>query len=451
MINQISNKEEFSYKNTPIGILPEEWDVTSLGDLFSLKQGKFLSQKHRVGDNFKPFLRTSNIYWNKVDLSNLDEMNFTANEELELHLQPGDLLVCEGGDIGRTAMWEGQLDQCYFQNHLHRLRRINNDIYPQYYAYWMQAAFQQFNLYGGEGNKTTIPNLSQGRLKSFLVPKPSFEEQRAIAHVLTTVRQAIEATEKVIEAARQLKRSMMQYLFTYGPVPLADAEHVFLKETEVGEVPEEWDVIAIGDISLQTQYGINSRGMEFGSYPVLRMNNLVDGKVDTTNLKYVDLDEVDFNKYHLEKGDILFNRTNSIDLVGKTSIFEILGDYVFASYLLKVIVDKKKLLPEFLNYLMNWEKAQSRLRMMATRGVSQSNISASKLREFRFQQPPLDNQNNIVKLLQSIDNKIQHEIKQKGVLEELFSSLLQFLMTGKLRVQPLSTSKSPEMGGESDR
>lgn len=102
--------------------VPADWKVMRLDHLFEIRQGKQVSKKNRQGENQRQFLRTRNVFWGRMDLSDLDHMNFTEYEERSLALCKGDLLVCEGGDIGRTAIWLNQVETCYFQNHLHRLR-----------------------------------------------------------------------------------------------------------------------------------------------------------------------------------------------------------------------------------------------------------------------------------------------------------------------------------------
>src|ERR1700674_5557017 len=94
-----------SVNSTELGTLPPSWRVQRFDSLFAVQQGKQVSKKNRLGDNQRPFLRTKNVFWGRLDLSDLDEMHFTEAEEKRLALKPGDLLICEGGDIGRTAIW----------------------------------------------------------------------------------------------------------------------------------------------------------------------------------------------------------------------------------------------------------------------------------------------------------------------------------------------------------
>jgi type I restriction enzyme S subunit len=119
-------KESKGFKETEIGLIPEDWEVVRLGEVFEVKQGKQLSAKeNRDGKVLKPFLRTSNVLWNKIDLSEISCMPFSESEFKNLKLKKGDILACEGGDVGRTAVvWDDQIDEISYQNHLPRLRSV---------------------------------------------------------------------------------------------------------------------------------------------------------------------------------------------------------------------------------------------------------------------------------------------------------------------------------------
>lgn len=266
-------------------------------------------------------------------------------------------------------------------------------------------------------------------------------EQRAIAGVLRTVQQAKEAAEKVIAATRQLKQSLMWHLFTYGLVPFDQADGVKLRETVVGLMPELWHIGKVGDFAVLAQYGLSIRGEAAGRYPILRMNNLQGGKVVTEQvqggLQYVDLDDATLAKFRLASGDLLFNRMNSFDLVGKTSLFGLNGDFVFASYLVRLRLDGDRLAPRFANFYLNMPATQARMKFLASRGVSQSNINATKLKGFEVPIPPFPKQCEIAAQLAAVDAKLAAEETRRGALDALFQSLLPHLMTGKVGVHDL--------------
>ncbi len=179
-------------KQTEIGEIPEGWEVVTVEELFEMKQGKSLSSRKQTGKHLKPFLRTSNVLWGKIDLSKVDEMDVLPDEREKLLLRQDDLLVCEGGDIGRTAIWQSEIAECYFQNHIHRLRAKTDDIISIFYMYWLQLAIGLRNTYGTFGNRTTIPNLSGKTLSLFQLPKPKKSEQNNIDTKLSTIDRKIE-------------------------------------------------------------------------------------------------------------------------------------------------------------------------------------------------------------------------------------------------------------------
>jgi type I restriction enzyme S subunit len=201
--------------------LPDGWQWVKLGEIFEVQQGVSMSPRRRLGRNPIPFLRTSNILWGSIDLSSIDEMDFTDEEVKKLCLQPGDLLVCEGGEVGRTAIWEGQLPLVLYQNHIHRLRRFSDQIEPRFFMYWMQAAYQVFQHYQGAESRTAIPNLSGSRLKQFIVPLPPLQEQkRIVAHL-----QALQ------EKIKSLKESQ-----THTETKLKELENSILDKAFKGEL-----------------------------------------------------------------------------------------------------------------------------------------------------------------------------------------------------------------------
>jgi len=257
-------------------------------------------------------------------------------------------------------------------------------------------------------------------------------KQAAIGRFLRSLVNQVEQEDRAIRIAQVLKHAAMQTLFTRG---LRGEPQ---KQTGIGPVPESWEVSAIDDVAVTTQYGLSMRGRTSGTYPILRMNCQEDGKVHYRNLQFVDLDAESFDRFRLKPGDLLFNRTNSIDLVGRMAIIEDDRPAVFASYLVRLVVDVDRCLPEFLNHFMNSSRTQEEIKKLASRAVGQANINATKLRTVLFPLPAIDEQQNVVAVLDAIDRKTDLHRRKRAVLNELFKALLHKLMTGEIRAGELS-------------
>ena len=211
------------------------WTWRPLGELFEIGAGKTMSAAARNGADKTPFLRTSNVLWDEINLSSVDEMSIPGHELPAKLLWPGDLLVCEGGEIGRAAIWSGDVEPISFQNHVHRLRPIVEDVDPRFYVYFLQCGFTQLGIYEGVGNKTTIPNLSRSRLAGLDVPQPPLAEQRAISmRAQPMYGMQSKCADRGLATAQALKRAGMHTLFTRGLRGEAQ------KETEIGPLPESW-------------------------------------------------------------------------------------------------------------------------------------------------------------------------------------------------------------------
>nr|MDO8080352.1 restriction endonuclease subunit S [Candidatus Freyarchaeota archaeon] len=193
------------------------WGWVKLEDIFEIQQGVSMSPERRKGLSPYPFLRTLNVQWGYIDISTLDYMDFTENEISKLKLNVGDLLVCEGGEVGRTAIWKGEVGTCLYQNHIHRLRKCVDDVVPEFYMYWMQSAIKVFGLYKGQECKTAIPNLSITRLKQFKVPFPSIEEQKRVVTYLDVIYEKSQALQKLQEETEKeiekLKETILHKAF----------------------------------------------------------------------------------------------------------------------------------------------------------------------------------------------------------------------------------------------
>ncbi|MGL4748363.1 MAG: restriction endonuclease subunit S, partial [Shewanella sp.] len=179
-------------------------------------------------------------------------------------------------------------------------------------------------------------------------------------------------------------------------------------------------LLTVGDVLNDTQYGLSDSLEAHGSYPVLRMMNITNGYVDPNDLKYLDWPKEEADKYILNYGDIVFNRTNSMEWVGRTGIFELDGDYLFASYLIRLVANEKKLTPYYLTQYLNLPLIQYRLKAYATPGVSQVNINPGSLKSLPILVPPLKRVKEIEKVLREFDNEL-------NVAKKHHQRMLQFM------------------------
>jgi len=286
---------------------------------------------------------------------------------------------------------------------------------------------------------STVLHLNTDLVEDISLPLPPLTEQRKIATVLHTIDQAIEKTGEIIEQTYTVKKALMQDMF--------HGRHKDFKEynsTPVGEIPSGWSVVTIGDVVQTAQYGISESLSEEGQYPIFRMNNIENGYMIDEPLKYIDLDNKEFKKYRVKKGDILFNRTNSLELVGKTGIYDLEGDHVFASYLIRLQTNDKAD-PNYLNYYMNSSEAQNRMMDFATKGVSQANINANSIQQVKLPLPSLEEQKKIAKRIRSIDSQIEMNQQYKAQLQRLKSGLTQDLLTGIVRTANTSIEVPDEI------
>jgi type I restriction enzyme S subunit len=201
-------------KETEIGPMPDHWEVERLDAVMESMLGKMLSPKARTGKSPKPYLRNANVQWGRFDLTELYEMDFADDDYARYGLLPGDVLVCEGGEVGRTAIWRGEISECHYQKALHRLRPRGERMDAEFFAYHMFHAFQVRKSYGEVGTVTTIAHLPGVKLKTLPVPVPPLPEQREIARQLAAVDAKLAAEEARRSALAALFGSLLHRLLT---------------------------------------------------------------------------------------------------------------------------------------------------------------------------------------------------------------------------------------------
>lgn len=251
-----------------------------------------------------------------------------------------------------------------------------------------------------------IPNLGYRRhfplFNKFSIPLPPFaEQQRIVDRIESLFAKLDEAKEKaqaVVDSFETRKAAILHKAFTGELTAKWREEH--------GVRMDSWEKKSVGELCISLKYGTAKKSDASGNVVVLRMGNLQQGEIDWSDLAY-SKDPDDIEKYKLYPGDVLFNRTNSAALVGKTAIYRGEHPAIYAGYLIKLDYDHDKIIGDYLNYALNTLDAKKYCNSVKTDGVNQSNINAKKIGAYSFNVPSIPEQEKIVSVIQKLLSKEQ--------------------------------------------
>lgn len=336
--------------------------------------------------------------------------NYTDGENCTFCKPDDVLIVWDGarcGFVGRGV--EGAIGST--------LAKISSDKYTNdFLFYFLQSKYKVLN---SNPRGVGIPHIEPNLLWNFEIPDVDKNTQRAIVT-------RIETLFAELDKAVQHLRTAQQQLKTYRQAVL---NHWLTNGSE------KWQHTTIGNIVEKVEYGSSAKSEKEGKVPVLRMGNIQKGRFDWSDLVYSNDDE-EISKYLLKKDDVLFNRTNSPELVGKTAIYKGERPAIFAGYLIRLHYKKDLINADFLNYYLNSDIARNYGNTVKSDGVNQTNINGQKLKTYPLYLPPLAEQQRIVKEIESrlsqastssayIENALQQaEALRQSILKKAFSGEL---------------------------
>lgn len=267
----------------------------------------------------------------------------------------------------------------------------------------------------GLGNGATFKEISKTIVERIEIPLPPLDEQRRIAAILDKADDLRRKRKRALELLDGLTQSI--FLEMFG---------------DIESNPKGWRRGRIGDLLEDTQYGTSEKASEYGKYPILRMGNLTtDGRMDFGSLKYIDLDDRDVDKYTVRRGDILFNRTNSADLVGKTAVFDQDERFAFAGYLVRARV-KNGVSPHYVSGYLNSQYGKATLRGMAKSIVGMANINAKEMQSIPILMPDAQTQRVFSEAIAKIASARDVGMHHLTLLDSAFSSLQSRAFSGQL-------------------
>ena len=377
--------------------IPQNWRWANIGAVADLYTGnsineKVKKQKYEGNSEGYLYISTKDIGFDSVINY---ETNIRIPEQDSFKVAPPDtaLLCIEGGSAGRKIGFVNQA--VCFVNKLCAFRTAT--VHSKYVFYFLQThCFESQFLAKKHGLIGGVPIKA---LSTSIIPiAPLAEQQRIVERIeslFTKLDAAREKAREVVDGFELRKAAILHRAFT-------------------GELTEQWranngassgrKTVTIASVCHSLKYGTAKKSAKAGNVVVLRMGNLQGGEIDWSNLAYSN-DEEDNEKYSLSPGDVLFNRTNSPELVGKTSIYR--GEFpaIYAGYLIKLDYNRDIISGEYLNYMLNSPEAKEYCKTVKTDGVNQSNINAKRIGAFLIPLPSLNEQKETEKRLQSILRK----------------------------------------------
>lgn len=403
--------------------LPEGWDTAEIGDLCGLINGKAFKPSDWA-DSGLPIIRIQNL--NRPDA----EFNFCDTEVDERFLvQPGELLFAWSGTPGTSFgahVWNGPL--AVLNQHIFRVRFEKTAVDRDFFKRAINSTLSELinKAHGGVG----LAHVTKGKFQATKVPLPPLAEQRRIIAKLDRLTgrltQARAELERAFSLADKLRENVVNSAFR-GDLSSAwreeNPEHAPLTTEQTNlayartmganrrkpvaaiewrpqiALPNTWRWASVDELVCVVQYGTSEKTSDdCGGVPVLRMGNIQRGELDFTNLKYLPTDHAEFPELLLAYGDVLFNRTNSIELVGKSAVFRGNSSPVsFASYLIRVRTSA--FLPDLLVRYLNSSFGRAWAGTSASQQVGQANINGSKLKALGIPLPPPAEQEEILRLI----------------------------------------------------
>lgn len=325
-------------------------------------------------------------------------------------LAPNSVLVC---CIGATIGKVGITDVPAITNQ--QINAVEFDpahINPRFALHYFKSIKSKLKLLA---TSTTLPILNKSRFASLEIPVPRLSEQKRIAAILDKADAIRRKREQAIKLADEFLRSL--FLDMFG---------------DPATNPKRLPIVRIGDLLSSVAYGTSKKACEQGQYPVLRMLNITyEGSWKLSDFKFMDLTAAEFERYSVEKGDILFNRTNSRELVGKTAVFRSDGPMVYAGYLIRLRTNERAH-PEYISAFLNSGYMKRQLRDRCKSIIGMANINAKEIQAFPVPLPAIHSQEAFATCVEAV-------LKSRTTLEgnlceinRLVESLTQRAFRGEL-------------------
>ena len=361
------------------------WPASALRDIADIQLGKMLSPAAKHGVRPLPYLRNANVQWNGFDLTDVAEMDFTQVEETKFLLRKGDVLVVEGGEPGRAAVWDGSIERICYQKAVHRIRGHDNELDPHFLVFRMWAGATRGEFTSG-ATKTTIAHLPLVRLERLTVPLPPLAEQRRIAARLRGQLAEVEALAAAA-AAQEAGLAILRSRAYEGAFPVTP-----LSVAAESSAPDGWTWQSLGSLGRLESGHTPSRSRPDwwgGDIPWIALPDIraLDGQYVFETLERTNPEGIAHSAARvLPAGTVVLSRTASVGFV------TIMGRPMATSQDFVNWVCGLDLDPEFLMHL--FIRSRERFRSLSA-GAVHKTVYFPTAMALRVCVPPVDDQRRI--------------------------------------------------------
>ncbi len=380
-------------------------NIKQLGEVADFING-FAFKPSQWGPKGKRIIRIQNL----TDKSrSYNRTNHKVPEKY--HVNKGDLLVSWSASLG-VFDWSEE-DTALLNQHIFKVIPDEKKIYKPYLRLALKRSIDSMIKFT---HGSTMKHINRGEFLATKIFVPNIEKQKRIAAILDKADAIRRKRQQAIKLADDFLRSV--FLDMFGD-PVTN--------------PKGWPLGTIRDLVSEVKYGTSKKANEFSShYPILRMNNITyQGKLDISNLKFIDLDEKEEKKYMVRKGDLLFNRTNSKELVGKTAVYNLETPAAIAGYLIRVRSNDRSN-SYYLSGYLNSKHGKATLCNMCKNIIGMANINAQELQDIKILMPPIELQNKYSSIVKAVEEKKDTTLNQRKQNEDLMKSLIQRAFHGEL-------------------
>lgn len=381
--------------------------MARLGDICEVLNG-FAFKSDFYADSGIRIIRIANVQKGFIEDSSPVFYPSDDKDVLKYLLNDGDLLISLTGNVGRVAILTKEFLPAALNQRVACLRIQNNrEITKPYLFHFLNSDFFEEKCIQSS-NGVAQKNMSTEWLKDFEIPLYPIEKQNKISAILDDISKLISLREQQLAKLDELVKA--RFIEMFGD-PVSN--------------PMGLQQGVIRDVVSDVRYGTSRPAIEGGTYKYLRMGNITyDGHLDLSDVKKIDIPDSEIDKCIVHKGDILFNRTNSKELVGKTCVFNVDEPMVIAGYIIRVRVNKR-VLPIYLSSILNSQYGKRTLADMCKAIIGQANINAQELQSINILIPPLPLQQQFASFVEKVDAIKCTAQQNLATLNLLYKSLMQ--------------------------